>query len=188
MEIRIASVEDAKAIRKIYAPYVSDTAVSFEYEVPSVEEFQKRINKTLKEYPYLVIIDQNEIKGYAYAGAFYEREAYKHSAELSIYLRQDKRGQGTGKKLYQELEKILIRQNIYTVHACIATPDGYDEHLTDDSERFHRKMGFEIAGRHDKCGYKFGKWYSIIWMDKVIKEKTDNPDPFIPFSEIIKCI
>lgn len=49
-------------------------------------------------------------------------------------------------------------------------------------------MGFEIAGRHDKCGYKFGKWYSIIWMDKVIKEKTDNPDPFIPFSEIIKCI
>ena len=82
------------------------------------------------------------------------------------------------------MEELLIKQNIYTVHACVASPDDKDEYLTDDSERFHKKMGFEIVGRHTKCGYKFGKWYSIIWMDKVISEKLDNPEQFIPFKQM----
>lgn len=184
MKIRIATIEDAESIREIYSPYVLNTAVSFEYEIPSVEEFQNRIGNTLKEYPYLVAVENDTIIGYSYASSFHSREAYKHSAELSVYVRQDYRGQGIGSSLYSELEEVLIKQNVYTVHACIASPDGKDKYLTDDSERFHNKMGFEIVGRHVGCGYKFGKWYSIVWMDKIISEKLDNPKAFVPFNQI----
>ena len=183
MEIRLATIEDALSIRKIYEPYVLNTAVSFEYDVPSVQEFERRITNTLKEYPYLVAIQNDEIIGYCYAGAFHARQAYKHSAELSIYLRQDVKRQGIGKLLYTKIEEMLLKQNIYILHACIASPDIIDEHLNDDSPKFHEKMGFKLAGRHDRCGYKFGKWYSIIWMDKLIKERDDEPAAFIPFPE-----
>lgn len=175
MEIRIADTKDAEAIREIYAPYVLNTAVSFEYEVPSVEEFRKRIANTLAEYPYLAAEEDGVILGYAYAGVFHARPAYKHCVELSIYVRQDCRGRGVGKGLYLKLEEMLIKQNVYSVHACIAVPDGEDEHLTDDSEKFHRKMGFEIAGRHEKCGYKLGNgtplsgWIRLYAIDRIIR-------------------
>ncbi len=181
MEIRIASIKDAESIRSIYAPYVIETAVSFEYEVPSVEEFERRISYTLNKYPYLVAVEQGKIVGYAYASAFHPRIAYQHSAELSIYLDRDYRRKGIGKRLYNKLEELLLMQNVYLVHACIASPDEEDEHLTADSERFHEKLGFKLSARHDRCGYKFGKWYSIVWMDKVIKERPENPEDFIPF-------
>lgn len=184
MEIRIAAIDDAEAIREIYAPYVLNTAVSFEYKVPSVEEFRKRIKNTLAEYPYLVAVENGMIVGYAYAGVFHARAAYKHCVELSIYIKQDYKCHGVGRHLYQRLEELLIKQNIYSVHACIAVPDGEDEHLTDDSEKFHKRMGFEIAGRHERCGYKLGKWYSVIWMDKVIGVRPDNPPEFIPFGRM----
>lgn len=183
MEIRLATIEDASSIRKIYGPYVQNTAVTFEYDIPSIQEFEYRIRQTLKEYPYLVAIQNNEVVGYCYAGAFHSRQAYKHSAELSIYLRQDVRGQGIGTFLYKKIEEMLLKQNIYLLHACIATSEVIDEYLNDDSPTFHKKMGFQLTGRHDRCGYKFGKWYSIIWMDKLIRERDDNPDDFIPFSE-----
>ncbi|WP_165062690.1 GNAT family N-acetyltransferase [Adlercreutzia sp. ZJ154] len=185
MEIRIATIEDAETIREIYMPYVLNTAVSFECEVPSIDEFQNRIRNTLIEYPYLVAVENDTIVGYAYASSFHSREAYKHSAELSVYVKQDCRGQGIGSSLYLKLEELLIKQNICTVHACIASPDGKDEHLTDASEKFHKKMGFEIVGRHSLVGYKFRKWYSIVWMDKVISERLDNPIAFIPFSQTV---
>ncbi len=186
MKIRIANIDDAKYIREIYMPYVLNTAISFEYEVPSEEEFQNRISSTLKEYPYLVAEEDDMVVGYAYASSFHSREAYKHSAELSVYIRQDMRGKGIGRSLYLELEKWLIMQNVYMVHACIASPDKQDEHLTDDSEKFHKKMGFEMVGKHSMCGYKFGKWYSIVWMDKTIGQKVALPESFVPFEKTFK--
>lgn len=184
MEIRLATIDDASSIRKIYEPYVRNTAVSFEYDVPSIQEFENRIMQTLKEYPYLVAIQNDEIVGYCYAGAFHSRQAYKHSAELSIYLRQDVRGRGIGKALYTRIEELLLKQNVYILHACIASVEITDEYLNDDSPKFHEKMGFQLVGRHERCGYKFGKWYSIIWMDKLIKKQDDYPEDFIPFSEL----
>lgn len=184
MEIRIASINDAEAIRKIYEPYVLNTAISFEYEVPTVEEFEQRINNTLKLYPYIVLVEDGTVVGYAYAGPFHSREAYKRSVELSVYVDMDHRRKGYGECLYNRLFKMLAEQNIYNVHACIASPDGEDDNLTNDSELFHSRMGFVYAGRHEKCGYKFGKWYSIVWMDKVIKDRVDNPGEFIPFSQM----
>ena len=179
MEIRTASAEDAREILKIYAPYVENTAVSFEYTVPTLEEFRARIVKTLAEYPYLVAEDD------AYAGIFHGREAYKHSAETSIYVDEDHHCRGIGRMLYGELERILLKQNVFTLCACIATPDGNpDSRLTDSSERFHEKMGYRLVCKHSSIGYKFGKWYSVVWMEKDIGEKCPNPQPFIKFSEL----
>lgn len=203
MEIRLAKISDAEAIRKIYEPYVKETAISFEYEVPSINEFENRIKNTLAKYPYLVAVENGIIVGYAYASVFHNaREAYKHSAELSVYVDMNHKQKGIGKSLYTKLQEILITQNVYIVHACIASTENgdadvctengcanvsensKDAHLTNDSEKFHAKMGFELAGRHKNCGYKFGNWYSVIWMDKVINDGRANPEEFIPFSQL----
>ena len=188
MTIRVATPEDAESIREIYAPYVEKTAITFEYDVPSIEEFQQRIADTLREYPYLVAVEQERIIGYAYAGSFHARAAYKHSAEVSIYLNENWHKKGIGKQLYRELENRLIRQNVFILYACNTTTErDDDEHLTDASVRFHQKMGYTLIGKHNLCGYKFQKWYSVIWMEKLIADRADRPNDFIPFSELSRC-
>lgn len=184
MQIRTATPNDAEELLKIYAPYVENTAISFEYTVPTLNEFKERIKNILSEYPYLVAIDNGKIIGYAYASHFKEREAYSHTVEVSIYIDRAEHGKGIGKSLYTELEKILASQNVFIIYACIAIPDGHDEHLSDGSVKFHTKMGYHTVGRHNLCGYKFGKWYSMIWMEKVIMPRKDKPQPFRRFSEL----
>lgn len=188
MTIRVATPEDAEFIREIYAPYVEKTAITFEYDVPSIEEFHQRIADTLKEYPYLVAVEQERIIGYAYAGSFHARAAYKHSTEVSIYLNENWHEKGVGRQLYRELENRLIRQNVFILYACITTTErDDDENLTDASVRFHQKMGYTLIGKHNLCGYKFQKWYSVIWMEKLIADRADRPNDFIPFSDLHRC-
>lgn len=185
MKIRIAAAEDAESVQRIYAPYVEKTAVTFEYEVPGVEDFRQRIVNTLKEYPYLAAVEQERVIGYAYAGSFHSRAAYRHSAEVSIYLNEEWHKKGVGRQLYQELENRLMKQNVFVLYACVTiTGNNDDENLTDGSVRFHEKMGYKIVGRHNMCGYKFNKWYSIIWMEKQIADRPDRPDAFVPFPEL----
>lgn len=187
MKIRVATAEDAEAIQRIYAPYVEKTAITFECDVPCMDDFQQRIVNTLKEYPYLVAVEQGRVIGYAYANSFHERAAYRHSAEVSIYLDEKRHKEGIGKQLYQELEKWLIKQNVFVLYACITTTERKDdENLTDASVCFHEKMGYTIVGKHNLCGYKFNKWYSVIWMEKIIGERAERPDEFVPFSELYK--
>lgn len=183
MEIRLATPKDAEALLQIYGFYVENTAISFEYTAPTVAEFQARIEKTLTEYPYLVAVEEGRIIGYAYAGPFRSRAAYKHWSEVSIYIDRDCRGKGTGTALYAALEALLVKQNIYTLCAVITSTDRQeDAHLTDASIRFHTRMGYRLIGKHTDCGYKFHKWYSVCLMEKPIREKELSPDPFIPFS------
>lgn len=185
MKIRVATAEDAGSIQSIYAPYVEKTAVTFEYDVPCTEDIRQRIINTLKEYPYLVALEQEKIAGYAYAGSFHARAAYRHSAEVSIYLHEKWHKKGIGKQLYQELENRLMRQNVFVLYACIATTGrDHDENLTDASICFHKRMGYTTVGKHNLCGYKFNKWYSVIWMEKQIADRADSPNAFIPFSEL----
>lgn len=182
MTIRTAAVEDAAELLEIYAPYVLDTAISFEYDVPTVEEFQKRMAGTLEKYPYLVAVENGHIVGYAYAGAFRSQKAYIHSVEVSIYVRMDARGKGIGRALYTKLEELLAGQNVYGAYACIAVPSaGHDRHLTDASELFHEKMGYKRIGTFENCGYKFDRWYTMIWMEKELKERISTSEAFIPF-------
>ena len=168
--IRTATLADASELLKIYTPYVIGTAVSFEYEVPTVEEFKKRIKNTLQKYPYLVAEQNGEILGYAYASSFHTRAAYAWSVETSIYVRQDRKKLGIGRLLYAELERLLKQQNILNLYACIAYPEKEDEYLTKDSVRFHEHLGFKLIGEFHKCGYKFKRWYNIVWMEKHIGE------------------
>ena len=155
LQLRLARVENAAELLEIYAPYVENTAVTFECEVPSLGEFTGRIQRILEKYPYLTAWDGKRILGYAYAGAFHERAAYGWSVETTIYLRPDMRRQGMGRRLYTALEQALAAQNILNLNACIAWPDGEDEFLTMDSVRFHEKMGYRLTGHFHKCGRKF---------------------------------
>ena len=182
--IRTARPEDAPALLGIYAPYVEKTAISFEYEVPTLTEFQTRIEHILQKYPYLVAEKDGELMGYAYTHAFVGRAAYEHSAETTIYLREDRRGMGVGKKLYLALEEISKAQNIYSLNACIGYPEAEDEYLTMNSIQFHAHMGYRFVGRFYKCGCKFGRWYDMAWMEKILTEHPQNPPAVVPFPEL----
>ena len=119
---RVARPEDAEALLAIYAPYVEETAITFEYEVPSVEAFRARIAHTLATYPYIVAVEDEKIIGYAYVRRLHERAAYDWSVETSIYVDRRARKHGLGRQLYERLEAILRAMNIISVNACIAYP------------------------------------------------------------------
>ena len=170
--IRTATIDDATRLLEIYAYYVKNTAITFEYDVPSLEDFMNRITVTLKKYPYLVLEEDGMIQGYAYAGAFVGRAAYDHSCELTIYLDRNAKGRGYGRALYEALEQALKQMGILNLYACIGDPVAEDEYLTRNSEQFHQHLGFSKAGTFYKCGYKFGRWYNMIWMEKIIGEHT----------------
>lgn len=169
--IRSATPADAEKLLGIYSYYVENTAISFECSVPSSGEFRSRIENTLLRFPYLVAEDENGvIAGYAYAGPFKTRDAYNISCEVSIYIDKDKRGMGYGRKLYEVMERELRNRGILNMYACIATPDGEDEYLTDKSEKFHAHMGFSFVGKFRKCASKFGRRYDMIWMEKNLEK------------------
>ena len=168
--IRSASVDDAEALLNIYAYYVENTAITFEYDVPTLEEFQKRITNTLKKYPYLVIEKEGMILGYAYAGVFKDRAAYDWSAETTIYLKYDAVKCGLGRMLYEALEEEMKTRGFLNLYACIGYPIEEDEYLTKNSAQFHAHLGYRFVGEFYQCGYKFGRWYNMIWMEKLIGE------------------
>ena len=170
INIRSASVKDAEELLNIYAYYVENTAITFEYDVPTLEMFAKRIENTLKKYPYLVVEKDGEILGYAYAGVFKDRAAYDWSAETTIYLKHDAVKCGLGRMLYETLEKEMKKRGFLNLYACIGYPIDDDEYLTKNSAEFHAHLGFETVGEFHKCGYKFGRWYNMIWMEKIIGE------------------
>ena len=172
MKIRSATVDDASRLLDIYAYYVESTAISFEYEVPSLEEFTARIANTLKRYPYIVAEEDGEIWGFAYAGVFKNRAAYDRSCEVSIYVERNARGKGYGRALYEELERRLKEAGVLNLYACIAHPIEEDEYLSWDSERFHAHLGFKTVGEFHKCAYKFGRFYNMIWMEKIVGDET----------------
>ena len=166
--IRTAKPEDAEKLLGIYKHYVENTAITYEIEVPTVDDFRGRIEKTLKKYPYIVAVCDGKIIGYAYAGVFKDRAAYDHSVETSIYVDLNEKRRGTGTLLYNELEKRLATIEIKNVYACIACPEKDDEYLNHDSIKFHEKLGYKLVGTFHKCAKKFGRYYDMVWMEKMI--------------------
>ncbi len=183
--IRDAVKEDAAELSEIYRYYVKNTAVTFEYVAPSEEEFAERIGSTLKKYPYLVAEGEDGLIGFAFARAFRARPAYDYSAETTIYLCPDARRKGYGKELYSVLEHELACMGIKNLYACIAVTEREDSFLNTDSPLFHEALGFCRCGGFNNCGYKFGNWYSMIWMEKIIGEYTEKPAPIIPYPDLI---
>ncbi|MBL6462356.1 MAG: GNAT family N-acetyltransferase [Blautia sp.] len=175
--IRTAILSDAQALLNIYSPYVEHTAITFEYDVPSVEEFASRIKNTLQKYPYLVAEKNGRLLGYAYASPFHERPAYDWAVETSIYVDQNIKHQGIGRRLHDALEDALRSQGILNMNACIAYPPEEDEYLDKNSVEFHTHMGYRLVGEFYKCGYKFHRWYNMVWMEKLIGNHLSDQKP-----------
>ena len=159
IEIRNAQVEDAANLVAIYAPYVEKTAITFETQVPTVEDFENRIKKTMEKFPYLVAIEEGQIVGYAYASTYYARAAYDWTVELSVYVQKEARGKGVGTLLYTALEEELTTRGFKNFLACIALPNPA-------SIALHEKRGYEQVAHFKKVGYKFGTWHDIVWLQK----------------------
>ena len=168
MIIRSATTADATRLLEIYSWYVENTAITYEYVTPSLNEFENRIHSTLERFPYLVLEEDHVIQGYAYAGSFQSRAAYSHCCELSIYLDHNAKGHGYGRKLYEALEDELGKIGFINLYACIGDPVTEDEYLTHNSEQFHQHMGFTKIGTFHRCGRKFNRWYNMIYMEKII--------------------
>ncbi|MDO4501666.1 MAG: GNAT family N-acetyltransferase [Coriobacteriia bacterium] len=188
LKIRVARPQDdAAAVAAIYAPYVEQTAITFEYVAPDAAEMARRMAATLKRYPYLVAENaQGRIRGYAYASAFKSRAAYDWSVETSIYVEQGYHGHGLGRQLQETLEGLLAVQGVRNVNACIAFPPTADDpYLTDGSIRFHLRLGFQPVGTFHDCASKFGRWYHMAWMEKHIgPHQPGEPKPLVPFAQL----
>lgn len=184
VRVRPACIEDAAALAAIYEPYVRETAITFEYVPPTVEEFAERMRKTMEFYPYLVAERSGCLVGYAYAGTFKGRPAYDWAVETSIYVAQGHAGEGIGRALHDMLEVSLRAQGIVNMYACIAVPDGADdETLTRNSQHFHEHVGYRLVGEFRQCGFKGGRWYNMVWMEKMIGEHRADQPPATPFSK-----
>ena len=117
-------------------------------------------------------MEEGEIIGYTYAGPFVGRAAYDRSVETTIYLKHGLTGRGYGRKLYAALEEELKKMGILNLYACIGYPEVEDEYLTKNSADFHEHIGYSLVGVFHQCGHKFGRWYHMIWMEKMIGEHT----------------
>lgn len=179
INFRFATVEDAGKILEIYKPYVENTTITFEYDVPALEEFKNRIKNILTDYPYIVCEYENKILGYAYAHKVWMRAAYQWDAELSVYIDKEYMGNGLGKKLYKILIEILKLQNVVNVYGCVTYPN-------EKSDRLHESFGFKRVGIFENAGYKFGKWIGVTWFHKAISEYKKNPEKLKKISQIDK--
>lgn len=186
VSIRLATPNDAAALRSIYEYYVLNTAITYEYDVPSVSEFEARISHTLKKYPYFVAEANGEILGYVYASAFGSRAAFDWSVETAIYLDREARRRGIGTMLYAALENALEAMGIRNLYARVATPaEEPDPFLDRNSERFHERLGYRTVGELNRCGSKFGRWYNLAYMEKTLGAYEADPKPPIPFPALM---
>lgn len=168
ISIRDVRSADAGELADIYSYYVKETAISFEYDAPDAAEFERRIEKVTSRFPYLVAEADGKIAGFAYAHPFIDRAAYNHCAEVTVYLSRDCTKCGIGKALYNELEERLRKMGIKQLYACVAETEEEDEYLTNNSPEFHRHMGYETVGKFRNSGYKFNRYYDMIYMEKLI--------------------
>lgn len=167
IQIRNAWPQDAPDILAIYAPYITKTAITFEVTVPSLQEFENRVQNIAQHFPYIVAVYQNQIIGYAYAACFKDRAAYNISAEVSIYIKKDMQHKGVGKLLMLELEKQMLLKGIYNSYACItSSPRENDKYHNNISILFHTAMGYSLVGKFIRCAKKFGLFYDMVYMQK----------------------
>lgn len=175
--LRLVSEADAEEIAGIYAHYVSETAITFEYIPPTADEFKARIGSTLADYPYVVCVLGGRIVGYAYAHRQKERAAYEWNAELSVYIDNTHLRGGLGKALYGAIIEIMMLQNIQNIYGGVALPN-------ENSERLHEYFGFSRLGTYHNTGYKLGAWHDVAHFEKFIGGHESAPKPFISLNKL----
>ena len=174
--IRLARQADADDLLAIYAPYLS-TTVTFEYVLPSREEFSRRIADVQARFPYLVLEEDGQPVGYAYAHPLGQRAAYQWSGELSIYLSPAAAGKDGGRPLYLALMELLRLQGMRTVYGVVTHPNPA-------SEAFHAAMGFRLLGTQHNSGYKNGRWLDVALYEKPLSDYPDAPPVPVPLDQL----
>ena len=168
--IRIATEADIPQMLRIYAPYIENTTITFEYTVPTEEAFLERFRKLTAQFPWLVWEEDGKILGYAYGSAPFERDAYRWCAEDSVYLLPEAQGKGIGSRLCLALEKVLFYQGYRRIYALITAENK-------KSETFHQKLGYTLRAELPDAGFKFGRQIGVVWMDKAA-DFVDYPSNF----------
>lgn len=174
---RLVKEEDAEEILSVYKPYIDNTAITFECESPTLEEFTLRIQEISKDYPYIICEENDKIIGYAYAHRQMERAAYQWNAELSVYIDGSHIREGLGKAMYRALIDILKLQKVKNVYGGVTSPNP-------NSEKLHEHFGFSNLGTYHQTGFKCGAWHDVTWFEKTIGEYSDNPEPPISIKDI----
>ncbi len=169
--IRLATERDAEQIADIYAPNVTDTIISFEFEPPTADEMRRRIELTLQRYPWLVCERHDgRLLGYAYAGAHGSRAAYQWSVDVSVYVHEEARRKGVGRALYASLFAALTLQGFYNAYAGATLPNPASVGL-------HEAVGFRPVGVYRGVGYKLGAWHDVVWWHLPLRERVEDPHP-----------
>ena len=179
MPLRIAAPGDAPALLAIYTPYVTGSCYTFETEPPTEEEFRERMRGIQRFFPYLVLEENGEILGYAYAHFFHERRAYQWLCETTIYVRQDCHRNGCATRLYNAMLRILAAQGFCDAVAVLGCPNL-------PSERFHEHMGFTLEMTYPQAGYKQGAWHDVKYYVKHLTARQEQPSDPVPFSSLGK--
>ena len=177
MRIRRATLDDAAEIAAIYAPFVRDTATTFEVSPPTADEMRRRIAEIIPNYPWLVAEDDNHLAGYVYGNQHKERAAYQWSADVTIYLRPAYHRQGLGRRLYTLLFDLLRRQGFHSLYAGLTLPNA-------GSQALHRAMGMTEIGVYREAGWKFDSWHDVMWMGMSFDSSKAPKAPPVPFSEL----
>jgi L-amino acid N-acyltransferase YncA len=168
--IRDADAADAARCADIYAPYVRDTAISFESQPPSAEEMADRIAAAQRAHAWLVLEDDGHVVGYAYGGPFASRAAYRWSTTVSVYVDPAGHRRGGGRALYEALLDRLAARGHRTALAGVALPN-------DASVGLHRALGFEPAGTYRRVGWKLGRWHDVAWFQRPLGDDDGPPEP-----------
>ncbi len=166
--MRPASPGDAQACAAVYAPYVEDTAVTFELQPPSPQQMEQRITAASASHAWLVLEDEGRVVGYAYGGAFHARPAYRWACEVSVYLELGRRRTGSGRALYEALFARLAERGFRTAVAGMTLPN-------EASVALHRAMGFQTVGVYRRIGFKHGAWHDVEWTQRTLGGGADPP-------------
>jgi L-amino acid N-acyltransferase YncA len=177
LEVRIATIADAKGILEIYAPYVVNTAFTFETEVPSVLQMEKRIETGLQKFPWIVCTVDGLLAAYVYASSHREREAYQWTSECSVYVHDRFKGKGIGKELYEVLFRVLGIQGLRNVYAGITLPNPA-------SVKLHEQCGFELFAVYENVGYKLNSWHKVGWWRLNLNSYEPEPASPLKFSQM----
>lgn len=176
--LRLATLDDAPAIARIYAPYVTGTMISFEEEAPSAEVMRERMVAGLPAHPWLVAEGPRGIEAYAYAGPHGARAGYRWSADVTVYAASDCTRRGLGRALYSALFDLLALQGIHRVYGGVGLPN-------DASEGLHRAMGFRVVGTYARVGFKLGQWWDVRWFERSIApDSSEPPAEPLPWSRL----
>lgn len=179
--LRLATPADAAGILAIYEPYIRETSITFETEVPRIDEFADRISTYLENYPWLVFESDGRIAGYAYAARHRERTSYQWSLECSVYVDAAHFRSGVARLLYAALFAILKKQGFTTIYAVINLPNP-------QSVAFHERLGFSYFATYEKVGYKLGQWKNVGWWRLELNEFVLEPAAPIKFSDLDKSL